>query len=452
MGSKIFCLASAKGGSGKTIISATLGTALAHLGKKVLLIDADGSTNGMTLFYLERVVQARDSTEHSTDPSGIFDPGDAIRLAIEIQPDLWLLPATFVMTETHEVTADGFGRSLQAAISRYAQQFDYILIDAQAGIEDFALAAIEQSDQTIIVSEYDPISKKGIDRFRKMIISEKSPWILFNKVLPEFMELIGDPLGISDLLPPISWNADVVRAYVQGKLALNMEEGNVFTIGLLRAVGVLFGREVQDLVKMWRRDKDDFIRAPIRKQLDEVVDELDSVQRAKVSAEFEATSGGSVSIYFWMIVALILVGFVSGFTYSSFMKGELSSRTVKLNEYITRVDEGIKRLKTNPDYDPFQLKKLNEERKMISEERRAIEERIHAIGNMRLIMVGITVVLFACFPVYYIWHARSRKQRKLELLQQVAIYSDRVDELRSMKSQLIAYEQSSLDKLFRSEV
>jgi len=59
MRSKVICFASAKGGSGKTIISAALAKFLAGLGKKVLIVDTDAATNGLSLFYLEELVNAR---------------------------------------------------------------------------------------------------------------------------------------------------------------------------------------------------------------------------------------------------------------------------------------------------------------------------------------------------------------------------------------------------------
>ena len=49
MSARVICFASAKGGSGKTVITATIGSFLAALGKRVLLIDTDAATNGLTL-------------------------------------------------------------------------------------------------------------------------------------------------------------------------------------------------------------------------------------------------------------------------------------------------------------------------------------------------------------------------------------------------------------------
>ena len=59
MTAKVICFASAKGGSGKTVISASLAKFLAAVGKKVLLVDMDAATNGLSLLYLDELVNAR---------------------------------------------------------------------------------------------------------------------------------------------------------------------------------------------------------------------------------------------------------------------------------------------------------------------------------------------------------------------------------------------------------
>ncbi len=53
---KVICMSSAKGGSGKTVLCATFATALTSLGKRVLIVDSDASTNGLTLMYLKEVM------------------------------------------------------------------------------------------------------------------------------------------------------------------------------------------------------------------------------------------------------------------------------------------------------------------------------------------------------------------------------------------------------------
>ena len=55
MNSKVYCFASAKGGSGKTVLTANIASFLTEIGKKCLIIDADAATHGMTLLYIVEV-------------------------------------------------------------------------------------------------------------------------------------------------------------------------------------------------------------------------------------------------------------------------------------------------------------------------------------------------------------------------------------------------------------
>jgi MinD-like ATPase involved in chromosome partitioning or flagellar assembly len=49
---EIIAITSGKGGSGKTIVTASLGFALTRVGHRVLMIDADTATDGLSLFLL----------------------------------------------------------------------------------------------------------------------------------------------------------------------------------------------------------------------------------------------------------------------------------------------------------------------------------------------------------------------------------------------------------------
>jgi len=49
---EIIAVASGKGGTGKTIILASLGYALQQSGHRVLFVDADTATDGLSLFLL----------------------------------------------------------------------------------------------------------------------------------------------------------------------------------------------------------------------------------------------------------------------------------------------------------------------------------------------------------------------------------------------------------------
>lgn len=74
MAAKVICMASAKGGSGKTVFTASFGTFLSLIGKRVLLIDTDASTNGLSLMHLKEVRrQAERAYGVGNQPRGVYE-------------------------------------------------------------------------------------------------------------------------------------------------------------------------------------------------------------------------------------------------------------------------------------------------------------------------------------------------------------------------------------------
>src|SRR6266849_5465081 len=57
---RVICFVSVKGGSGKTVITTSTAYVLTRSGKRVVLIDADFSTRGLSLFVLSSLIDAGD--------------------------------------------------------------------------------------------------------------------------------------------------------------------------------------------------------------------------------------------------------------------------------------------------------------------------------------------------------------------------------------------------------
>jgi cellulose biosynthesis protein BcsQ len=294
---KIVSFASPKGGSGKTVVSASLARLLSGLGKKVLMIDADRATNGLTLLYLDELVKNKDrSDENRTDiPRGLFDyeastPDRKRSVVTHFTVDgVDVVPATYSMKPTSDTPIDVFESTLSAVLRISRVEYDYIFIDSQAGTDEFARIAMRQADETIIVSEFDPISTEGVDRLRRLFPEELSyvhTWILFNKILPEFASSIGDLLRVARYLDPIPWDADVVRAFSHRKLAIDMEKGNAFTFAIMRTLESLLGDEITQELTNWRKDKQEAIREPARMQLASLEMEIKDTEKALVDASF----------------------------------------------------------------------------------------------------------------------------------------------------------------------
>jgi MinD-like ATPase involved in chromosome partitioning or flagellar assembly len=157
------CFISAKGGSGKTVLSASLSCIIAALERPVTIADCDAATNGLTLLHLPQLNRAKEAGAGGP-LVGMFD-NDGERSSpssISIAPSLSLVPATFTMASTERVPVENFGRMLDSLLTSLETNSEddpgYLILDAQAGTDSFAYAAVERADDVVIVSEYDPVS------------------------------------------------------------------------------------------------------------------------------------------------------------------------------------------------------------------------------------------------------------------------------------------------------
>jgi len=270
MDRKVISLISAKGGSGKTILTATLGRIISEIGYKVLIIDADAATNGLTLFYLNQVLAKK--AEAKNESRGLFDNNFFLHSnqIVNLSDDLKFLPATFTFKNTIELPEESFESRISKIIEGIDKYFkpDVILIDNQAGSEHYTKFVIQRniSNQILIVSEYDPISAAGIERLKGFFNNDLTydrTWIVLNKVLPEFKDTDTSFLEISKYLPPIIWNSEVVRHYSRKEVPLDFKIGNTYTLSIIKLIKTLFGTSINEELNSWLDGKDDLIRKPI---------------------------------------------------------------------------------------------------------------------------------------------------------------------------------------------
>lgn len=280
MNANIVCFASAKGGSGKTVLTASIASFLNGIGKKCLIIDCDAATHGMSLLYLSEV-----ASNKSKSKKGLFEISSKEKInlfensIIHIENSVDFLPATYNFTLGFDPEEFFEDNSLLNIINELRDKYDYIFLDAQAGSDKYSQLAMRDdiSDKVVIVSEYDPLSSAGIERLKQVIgkdLDYTRTWILLNKMLPEFIDKFSEFLSVAKYLPPIPWNADIVRAYAKRKLALDLQNGNVFTLAIMRIVRELFGDEVEKDIDKWKEEKTFALREPLKKQYNQIEKEL----------------------------------------------------------------------------------------------------------------------------------------------------------------------------------
>lgn len=213
---------SGKGGVGKTTTTANLGTALALMDKKVCLIDTDiGLRNLDVIMGLENriiydivdVIEGRCKLSQALIRDKRFD-------------SLCLLPAAQT-SDKSAVTKEG----MLQIIAELKQDYDYILIDCPAGIEQGFQNAIVGADQAIVVTTPEKSSVRDADRIIGLIEQEnmERPRLIINRIRQQIMN-DGNAIDVDDVVQLLSIDLlgividsdDVIKASNSGEpIALN---------------------------------------------------------------------------------------------------------------------------------------------------------------------------------------------------------------------------------------
>ena len=153
--SEVIVITSGKGGVGKTTTTANVGTGLAQAGKKVVLIDTDiGLRNLDVVMGLEnRIVY---------NLVDVIEGNCRIKQALikdKRYPNLYLLPSA----QTRDKTAVN-PEQMAKLTSELKEEFDYILLDCPAGIEQGFKNAIAGADRAIVVTTPEVSAVRDADR------------------------------------------------------------------------------------------------------------------------------------------------------------------------------------------------------------------------------------------------------------------------------------------------
>lgn len=177
---KIIVVTSGKGGVGKTTVTANVGTALAMMGKRVLLIDTDTGLRNLDLLLGVENEAVYDVTDVA---DGMCD-FDSAALKSSRYPNLYILPAS-QSKKKEELAKDRF----VLLCTELKERFDYILIDCPAGIEYGFECALMPADEALIVTIPDYAALRDADKVAGIIENEyknvKKIGLCINKLIPE---------------------------------------------------------------------------------------------------------------------------------------------------------------------------------------------------------------------------------------------------------------------------
>lgn len=190
--SEVIVITSGKGGVGKTTTTANIGTGLAKMGKKVVMIDTDiGLRNLDVVMGLEnRIVY---------NLVDVIEGNCRIKQAMikdKRYSNLFLLPSA----QTRDKSSVS-PEQMKKLVDELREEFDYILLDCPAGIEQGFKNAISGADRALIVTTPEVSAIRDADRIIGLLEANdlKRIDLVINRIRMDMVKR-GDMMSVEDVI------------------------------------------------------------------------------------------------------------------------------------------------------------------------------------------------------------------------------------------------------------
>ena len=157
---KAIVIASGKGGTGKTMFAANLGTTLAGQGHKVVLIDLDTGLRNLDLYL-------------GIENNIVYDVNDVLTGVCRIRQALVKIKAFpglyFMAASPQKPNGEITPLHIKVLCEKLKSKYDYVIVDAPAGIDDGMIIATGGCDMGIIVVTPEYASLRNAETVKKTI-------------------------------------------------------------------------------------------------------------------------------------------------------------------------------------------------------------------------------------------------------------------------------------------
>jgi chromosome partitioning protein len=166
---RVIAVANQKGGVGKTTTAINLGTALAAVGKRVLVMDCDAQGNASTGLGVEPMARAKTSYDVLVGDGGMIDAIVPTKV-----PNLDLIPGdenlAGVETMLHDDPRKNFKlREAFSAFEKLGRTYDTVLIDCPPSLSTVTINAMVAANAVLVPLQCEFLAMEGLSQILRTI-------------------------------------------------------------------------------------------------------------------------------------------------------------------------------------------------------------------------------------------------------------------------------------------
>nr|YP_009550210.1 MinD [Tisochrysis lutea]YP_009873603.1 septum-site determining protein [Isochrysis galbana]AUM82513.1 MinD [Tisochrysis lutea]QKW88486.1 septum-site determining protein [Isochrysis galbana] len=245
--SRIIVITSGKGGVGKTTTTSNIGIALAQLGQKVLLLDADVGLKNLDLLL---------GLENRIIYNGLDVLTGVCRLTQALIQDKRQSNLTFFPLSSNQLKSSITKDQIQDLIDQLKNNYDFILIDSPAGIDEGFQVAIHAAQEALVVVTPEVTSIRDADKVIGLLEAKgiSNINLLINRIKPEMVKAenmmsvsdVKDILGVP-LIGVVPDSEQVITASNRGEPLVLEEKLSIPGLAFINTAQRLMG-EVVDFI------------------------------------------------------------------------------------------------------------------------------------------------------------------------------------------------------------